>query len=550
MAIVGFGTRGAPLAPCSSCSAFLSLAPLPSFSRRRVLGSASAAHRRHLSPSAHRDHWKGIFFIPCCGTHCSSIVKLNSRRDSRRLAFVKDSTYTTQFPAYYCTLSSYPKPDSYPDLSKVPMLKLKQHCCEPLAGGIAREGDKIDPKGRACYDTVLHAKHRWLLASQEAKLERESQQNYQSALKEKPIINDILENRALRDGKVCMGACASYKVDVYDPPAVQKGIPLDVSKHVTSSRRTLDRNVSHTSPLSQKSCCGNETHVSESKVLGPKCVPDNGYVANGNPVRSFVQANLQQQHDINGQVNGDELAKIYNKVLVVENISTAKKVAGIDVKQETPVDHGEIICFSIYSGPQSDFGNGKSCIWVDVLDGEKNILMEFAPFFENPNIRKNAMGQMPFVGGKIRKDPSQSLPTSKSFKVPNTDNIIEEGKKNPSKYRNITLKKIGELRKVEMYTASGWPSVCGDALKALAGKVSANIFHIPDDYDFQSDDGAEGLLDGSTVMDEDVDQSTYGLAFDAFGGGKNGKEACHAIAALCEVCSIDSLISNFILPLQ
>ena len=58
------------------------------------------------------------------------------------------------------------------------------------------------------------------------------------------------------------------------------------------------------------------------------------------------------------------------------------------MKEETPVGHGKIICLSIYSGNQVDYGNGKSCIWVDVLDGENNILMEFAPFFENPAIRK------------------------------------------------------------------------------------------------------------------------------------------------------------------
>lgn len=65
------------------------------------------------------------------------------------------------------------------------------------------------------------------------------------------------------------------------------------------------------------------------------------------------------------------------------------QVAGIDVKQETPVNHGEIICFSVYSGPQATFGNGKSCIWVDVLDGGgKDMLAIFAPFFEDPSIKK------------------------------------------------------------------------------------------------------------------------------------------------------------------
>jgi len=64
-------------------------------------------------------------------------------------------------------------------------------------------------------------------------------------------------------------------------------------------------------------------------------------------------------------------------------------VAKIDVKQETPVDHGEIICFSIYSGPEADFGGGKSCIWVDVLDGGgKEIFNKFADFFQDSSIKK------------------------------------------------------------------------------------------------------------------------------------------------------------------
>ena len=70
-------------------------------------------------------------------------------------------------------------------------------------------------------------------------------------------------------------------------------------------------------------------------------------------------------------------------------ISFYSKVAKIDVKQETPVDHGEITCFSIYGGSEADFGGGKSCIWVDVLDGGgQEILEKFADFFSNPSIKK------------------------------------------------------------------------------------------------------------------------------------------------------------------
>ncbi|KAL0320784.1 UNVERIFIED_CONTAM: DNA polymerase I A, chloroplastic/mitochondrial [Sesamum radiatum] len=439
------------------------------------------------------------------------------------------------------------------------------------------------------------------------------------------------------------------------------------------------------------------------------------------------------------------------------------QVANIDVKEETPVDHGEIICFSIYSGPEADFGDGKSCIWVDVLDGGgKDLLKEFAPFFEDPNIKKvwhnysfdnhvienyglkvsgfyadtmhmarlwnssrrteggyslealtgdsqimsdakrgpgekvigkvsmkNIFGrkklkkdgsegklitippveelqrverklwicysaldsistlrlyeslekklrktpwsvdghykgsmfdnyvkylqpfgellvkletegmlvdrlylaeiekvakaeqqvaadrfrkwaskycpdakymnvgsdaqlrQLFFGGVQNSKDQNEFLPVEKDFKVPNVDNIIEEGKKNPTKYRKIILRKPDGVNiETEKYTASGWPSVSGDVLKNLAGKVSA-------DFDFLDEDNDEELPENVTDKSSDdnaavlgIDTSAYGAAYSAFGGGQAGIEACHAIAALCEVCSIDSLISNFILPLQ
>ncbi|GAB2243457.1 hypothetical protein Droror1_Dr00020232 [Drosera rotundifolia] len=506
------------------------------------------------------------------------------------------------------------------------------------------------------------------------------------------------------------------------------------------------------------------------------------------------------------------LCTIYDKVLVVDTVSSAEKVVSmltneyrhlvhacdtevtsIDVKQETPVDHGEITCFSIYSGEGVDFGDGKSCIWVDVLDGGgKELLTKFKNFFEDPSIKKvwhnysfdshiienygikvsgfhadtmhmarlwdssrrleggyslealtsdqrvmstfnhSAKGKsrsgtkfqqaeeligkvsyktifgrqkvkkdgtlgktttiasveelqrgdrepwicyscldsiktlelydslksklscMPwiqegspekvngkeasmlnfyeyywrpfgellvrmetegmlvdrsylaelekvavaeqkaaadrfrnwasrycpdamymnvgsdtqlrqlFFGGMVnRKNSNECLPVEKVFKVPNIDNVIEKGKKNPTKFRKITLHRIDcntqagvstesmeegastslitgpPLIKTDLYTATGWPSVSGDALKALAGKVSW-------EYDFGDETPDSASFDDTQTSDE----SAYGTAYSAFGKGREGKEACHAIAALCEVCSIDSLISNFILPLQ
>lgn len=64
------------------------------------------------------------------------------------------------------------------------------------------------------------------------------------------------------------------------------------------------------------------------------------------------------------------------------------QVSGIDVKRETPIGHGEIICFSIYCGPEADFGDGKSRLWVDVLDGGVEILSIFKEYFEDPEVKK------------------------------------------------------------------------------------------------------------------------------------------------------------------
>ncbi|KAK7387061.1 hypothetical protein VNO78_27551 [Psophocarpus tetragonolobus] len=492
---------------------------------------------------------------------------------------------------------------------------------------------------------------------------------------------------------------------------------------------------------------------------------------------SVKKAYSSEQSKLRGR-----LCSIYEDILVVNNISLAEEVAKmltvnyrhlihacdtevakIDVKQETPIDHGEIICFSIYSGPEADFGGGKSCIWVDVLDGGgKEIINKFAEFFQDSSIKKvwhnysfdchviqnygfkvsgfhadtmhmarlwdssrrwvggyslevltgdkevmsraklhqekdligkvsmttifgqkkvkidgsegkmvtiapvdvlqrderipwicysvldarstlklyeslkSHLSDMPWnldgvpvlhknmydfyleywqpfgellvkmetegmlvdqlylkdiekvakaeqeaavnrfrkwasrycpdakymnvgsdaqlrillFGGTLnRKNPDEPIPTERIFKIPNVDKVIEEGKKAPKKFRDIKLNSIGYHLNVEMYTPSGWPSVSGDALKVLAGKVSA-------EYDFNDEacnvdlDVEDGNPSQNEVLPAEIDNSAYGTAFSCFPTEDEGREACHAIAALCEVCSIDSLISNFILPLQ
>ncbi|KAK2654503.1 hypothetical protein Ddye_014359 [Dipteronia dyeriana] len=63
------------------------------------------------------------------------------------------------------------------------------------------------------------------------------------------------------------------------------------------------------------------------------------------------------------------------------------------------------------------------------------------------------------------------------FKVLNTEGVIEEGKKTPTKFRKIKLHPAGITFPIDICTASGQPSVKGDTLKRLAAKISTQ-------YDF------------------------------------------------------------------
>ncbi|KAJ0047141.1 hypothetical protein Pint_04191 [Pistacia integerrima] len=99
-----------------------------------------------------------------------------------------------------------------------------------------------------------------------------------------------------------------------------------------------------------------------------------------------------------------------------------------------------------------------------------------------------------------------------------------------------------------MYTATGWPSVSGDALKTLAGNISAQYDFVDESNDLLLDDNAENAAE--TGADEESEAIKTLAQEKTFATEEEARDACHAIASLCEVCSIDSLISNFILPLQ
>ncbi|XP_044968341.1 DNA polymerase I A, chloroplastic-like [Hordeum vulgare subsp. vulgare] len=169
---------------------------------------------------------------------------------------------------------------------------------------------------------------------------------------------------------------------------------------------------------------------------------------------------------------------------------------------------------------------------------------KYCPDAKYMNVNSDTQIRQLFFGGiENRRNPGEFLPKSRTLKVPNNVNTVTEGKKAP-KHRTIEICSIVEGLKPEIFTASGWPSVSGDALRSLAGKLKTDLYTTEDAED------DEYVSDSEISVDVVEDTTSYGTAYKAFGGGKEGKEACYAIAALCEICSIDSLISNFILPLQ
>jgi hypothetical protein len=73
---------------------------------------------------------------------------------------------------------------------------------------------------------------------------------------------------------------------------------------------------------------------------------------------------------------------------LTSSVAAAAQVADIDVLKETPVGHGRITCFSVYCGPEMDFGDGKRRLWVDVLKGGPEVLLAFKPYLESHDIQK------------------------------------------------------------------------------------------------------------------------------------------------------------------
>ncbi|ETV97295.1 hypothetical protein H310_09644 [Aphanomyces invadans] len=111
------------------------------------------------------------------------------------------------------------------------------------------------------------------------------------------------------------------------------------------------------------------------------------------------------------------------------------------------------------------------------------------------------------------------LPVERMFDVENIEQIIENPEKQtkPKKNRSITIRGLG-IPPVQ-FTASGNPAATAEALKELAGKPLA-------------------------------DPPQYGRAFEHFDDPEEGAATCLALKKMYDMSSIDTMLNNFILPLQ
>ncbi|KAL4452308.1 hypothetical protein ABPG75_007970 [Micractinium tetrahymenae] len=201
------------------------------------------------------------------------------------------------------------------------------------------------------------------------------------------------------------------------------------------------------------------------------------------------------------------------------------------------------------------------------------------------------------------------LPLERVFKVPNVDGLKKEGEKRAKKNLDITLHGVWgpgmpSPLKPEVYTAGGVPACSTPVLKSLAGKAGKarkKLAELGLDKPGEDLSGLRGMLDvtdggeeeeGVLGMDEaeeeeewEVDDEKilqaqremqqknqlledamapkpqqeletmaakegYGRLFSAFSSVAEGLYACDAVDSLVDASAIDTLLSNFIVPLQ
>lgn len=195
--------------------------------------------------------------------------------------------------------------------------------------------------------------------------------------------------------------------------------------------------------------------------------------------------------------------------------------------------------------------------------------------------------QLLFGGVPNRSSGKPGVPLERTFKVPNPNTLEIDGKK-PKKTIDITLHSVWGPNKAsplkpDVYTPSGMPACSTPVLKSLAGKPgrakkaladlgsemhgdAIGLENVRDDFDIE---GVPWPVDDTEIqklqlqrqellrkrtqaeLTEIASTNGYGKLFSHFNGNvKDGLAACAAVDSLIDASAIDTLLSNFIVPLQ
>lgn len=223
---------------------------------------------------------------------------------------------------------------------------------------------------------------------------------------------------------------------------------------------------------------------------------------------------------------------------------------------------------------------------------------------QHMNVGSGAQVQTLLFAGAENRDKDKGkdpLPLERVFKIPNAMGLMGEKDKRPKKMWDIRLHSVwGQGTKSpltpEVFTPAGVPACSTPVLKGLAGKAGkarkklaelgleeeaedlSVLRGIGEDGGDATDDEAAALSldDGELpwpVEQEEIEQESgekrdaiadktpaqmqdiaaregYGPLFCAFGSVAEGLYACDAVDSLVDASAIDTLLSNFIVPLQ
>ncbi|RLN98662.1 hypothetical protein BBJ28_00014173 [Nothophytophthora sp. Chile5] len=151
----------------------------------------------------------------------------------------------------------------------------------------------------------------------------------------------------------------------------------------------------------------------------------------------------------------------------------------------------------------------------------ERVVLEWASRYcdesERINVYSAAQKQQLLFAPYCNEKKKLVLPAERSFDVENSEGYIEPGKQKAKKKRTITIHGLGIPP--THFTASGLPAASADVLKELAGNP-------------------------------DADPPRYGRAYEHFEDKEEGAAACVALKALYDISSMNTMLNNFILPLQ